>query len=1820
MGWPHVPADWVSSFTAGTHSAPTVEVRALEEGVAWHVITDSCELKSCDEIETKVDYFSFGGTSKAKDIRIKFVDDDGAGNRGTYFDSSSNVAAGFPILVRITFGSTYRTVFSGCIMRIEQGDDASATLICREWLSWWLDNHSLDSYWAYTPDEYVTKMPHAHSEELRGGGSCFLNKEATNAERLTSSDVTDYAENWPATFSIWSDKGMPAAWLDSGQITSNRQSTVDAIGGVKDYYSDWSHALTIYSRPKSFYTNDWLHARETKGVNWVGGAEVPKIPGEAWEGQSNGDRTLFSISPPYLSYGSADQAFTLKSHTGSTVETGGVALIGPDVESYDNDDDGSKKFTWVGRAAEPKHLAHFSVRRQDDGDTQNGYQPHDNFNDRLSQDYKDERNCPMFGDARETWYHEAPGTEGDPWAFACYSPSQRYLTGNPDLKIPDSDRQQYTRRSNFINNAFSILEVLGGYKRPPVPEIDGGTEYDLQDGFTSTALEANGYAQTTSAGGVSPLRLGVLADYLEDGSRIPALNRGLLSWKIGLADDVMQPGTKYRKLVDAICKVVGVWIIQSPFGQIDFQLARPLADSSGGDFYHSGVTVPTFRASTAADEPNIDQDSGDRNAWKIKWKEQSEKTVKSCVVEWNTIETPEVGLTTLKTRKGIPRTSYGGYTASGEKEVTHKVDAVLINAASTATDYIKAYGEPLTEIGFESALRFFSDDRDRTSGTDCFLRMGRPINVQDTDHARGGDAVITGIRLNVTKGTMGLTAITGDSRAVDEHCWPEDERVIFDSTGVGNSTDKTVTFTNDGIDAISGTVSLDGSPGDFSIISGATYTTLAAGSSHDVVVRFTPLESGVYAGKLDLGGDADAGTGCINTGGAPYVTLIASAFELPICMSDGEIDFGQFYINYAKDITFKVWNYGTGSLDGYVEFPAEDDAAEFALVSGATEYNAPSTTDIALGGLTGGESKSVKVRFRPSAATQFEAHLNLNADVRCACGGGIDTIVLKGEGIPLPDCFVTNQSMNFGTIKAGASSGDQMFTLSNTSNDTLSGTLEVNMNSEAPFEWASTPYDNEGNGSTVSANGTGAAGLANYDWEIPRGGNTLNFYLKFAPGATAANQSWNGNVDPGGRDCAKIGLLGKVLAQDEGCTVSDLSLIYDGVVINPATPPTQTVTLTNPTDTTIGGTCSVGSTKSGFSITNGTPTGTSTASDNGDGTWDWQIKTTESIEWEITFDPSSAGTDSGAITWGEDETDSNCYTTGLIGSAYSTLFSSPSAVQLGNVPTNIARTVNFSVHNHGRTSGGHLTVAPLNGSDWYVVDTGGGSVAPSSTYNVTDFFADGANSHEVQVVWTPTSTGAFASSPVVRLYDSTIPGTYTDVALSGYAYDPQGCFLSSDGSSLLNAFNVGDVLVGGASATQDVKVYNKNSEDIRLTPETAGTAGWTEGSTTYGGSTTLSGGVYTVPTNGWVSVEMDLDQTAAGNRGVQVAKVNFGEQCQDSATLMGRVVAPRDIVDVNPTGLEFSCATTTTTDTQTVTLYNTSDSATITGTVSLSVAGGETNYYTIDSGGTLNISPGTEHPIQVTVDPDGESWVPMTFLVLGGTGDDLEGMYVPMGVDITDSGRDSNWDTLTDGSDADSLHTHTLPLANASDVTVSAPADGDLLTYKSAGSNWINQAPNYTYNTISNNDSNTNVTGAELEELTDGSVTALHGHKYRYPIDFGQRNTGGSDYWDTYALVSGYAGYRATTTGSAGSVVELSFTCEISGYSSAGNFECEIYAGQLGASATMIKEEVTAITGTGYIQVSQTYAPGTYTFNANDMIALYGRLTGGVTAWRYGVY
>lgn len=107
----------------------------------------------------------------------------------------------------------------------------------------------------------------------------------------------------------------------------------------------------------------------------------------------------------------------------------------------------------------------------------------------------------------------------------------------------------------------------------------------------------------------------------------------------------------------------------------------------------------------------------------------------------------------------------------------------------------------------------------------------------------------------------------------------------------------------------------------------------------------------------------------------------------------------------------------------------------------------------------------------------------------------------------------------------------------------------------------------------------------------------------------------------------------------------------------------------------------------------------------------------------------------------------------------------------------------------------------------------------------------------------------------------------------------------------------------------------------------------------------------------------------------------------------------------------------------------------------------------------------------------------------------------------------------------DTIDIHSHYLGDLLDVLISGPANGQVLAYNLAETRWENQTlpgiPTIDYDYVSDNDPATDVTAAELEELTDGSETSLHTHSNPLPSSPTVVNVtyyeAGSDDW--YILV-----------------------------------------------------------------------------------------------------
>ena len=205
------------------------------------------------------------------------------------------------------------------------------------------------------------------------------------------------------------------------------------------------------------------------------------------------------------------------------------------------------------------------------------------------------------------------------------------------------------------------------------------------------------------------------------------------------------------------------------------------------------------------------------------------------------------------------------------------------------------------------------------------------------------------------------------------------------------NTTATNTFTvqNSGTGTLTGTATV---AAPFSILSGGSYS-LTAGQSQTVSVMFSPTMAGSYAQTLAL-------TGAGGTNMA--VSGVATNIPVPVMqISASSTWLGTILTNTTATNTFTVQNSGTGTLTGTATI-----SSPFSILSGGS-YN-----------LTAGQSQTVSVLFRPTAAGSYSQTLTLTG------AGGTDLIFtgMATNALPtLPAIVVTPVSLTFGLLTSGNS-------------------------------------------------------------------------------------------------------------------------------------------------------------------------------------------------------------------------------------------------------------------------------------------------------------------------------------------------------------------------------------------------------------------------------------------------------------------------------------------------------------------------------------------------------------------------------------------------------------------------------------------------------------------------------------------------------------------------------------------------------------------------------------------------------------------------------
>lgn len=269
-------------------------------------------------------------------------------------------------------------------------------------------------------------------------------------------------------------------------------------------------------------------------------------------------------------------------------------------------------------------------------------------------------------------------------------------------------------------------------------------------------------------------------------------------------------------------------------------------------------------------------------------------------------------------------------------------------------------------------------------------------------------SAVCNVTLGTSSGCSSVSCIgTGEPTAA---CSVSPDTLDFGTQPVGSLVDSTFTVTNTGGGTLTGNIAVDCDG--FAVISGGGDFALAAGSTRDVTIGFSPTSPGAALCTITPTGDC------------PAVLVSGTGEALPVCsVFPMWIDFATVPVGASADQTFTITNTGGGTLSGNVEI----DRSGYSIITGSGAFS-----------LGAGDSLVVWIRFAPLVADAQECRVTLGA-------ADCPPVLCAGIGLAVPVCSIEPTSLDFGTVPIDTDA-DQTFTIRNTGGGMLSGTVGTNCN------------------------------------------------------------------------------------------------------------------------------------------------------------------------------------------------------------------------------------------------------------------------------------------------------------------------------------------------------------------------------------------------------------------------------------------------------------------------------------------------------------------------------------------------------------------------------------------------------------------------------------------------------------------------------------------------------------------------------------------------------------------------------------------------------
>ena len=338
--------------------------------------------------------------------------------------------------------------------------------------------------------------------------------------------------------------------------------------------------------------------------------------------------------------------------------------------------------------------------------------------------------------------------------------------------------------------------------------------------------------------------------------------------------------------------------------------------------------------------------------------------------------------------------------------------------------------------------------------------------------------------------------------------------ISFGGWQVGStSTALQVTATNNGSQAIPFTSAITGP---FSIASNACGTSIAATSSCNLTLTFTPVQAGAATGTLAFTDAAGTQSVALSGSGLAAPTDLLSPTSLTFT---GTV-IGQ--LSAAQTVTL--------TNDGGVMLTS------ISVSVGGTNATAFQATNLCTANLGANSSCTISVQFNPTAAGSQTGTLTISS----SAADSPKTVSLSGTGLLPPALGVSPSSLSFTGQQVGQATSPQTLTVTNTGGVALANIgFQITGLSAASFSYGSTTCGVTlavGNSCTVQMIFTPAAG----------GGSTASLVVSSSTVGTAA---------------VTVPLAG-TLQTPAGLNVNPSQLIFPLVSPGQSSPP-QTVNITN---------------------------------------------------------------------------------------------------------------------------------------------------------------------------------------------------------------------------------------------------------------------------------------------------------------------------------------------------------------------------------------------------------------------------------------------------------------------------------------------------------------------------------------------------------------------------------------------------------------------------------------------------------------------------------